>query len=104
MNQEGVNYRFIITGGPGSGKTTLVKALEKRGFDVFPEIARKLMGSGVEAPINNPGTARGNHFGSKVLQKRIDYYVQANPNTISFYDRGIPDSLGFLKFMIFQNL
>lgn len=34
------NYFYVITGGPGVGKTTLLNELKNRGFTVFPEIAR----------------------------------------------------------------
>ncbi|WP_268036536.1 AAA family ATPase [Algoriphagus sp. PAP.12] len=34
---------YVITGGPGVGKTTLLKELESRGYPVVPEVARQLI-------------------------------------------------------------
>ena len=31
---------FVITGGPGTGKTSVVNELEKKGFRVLREVAR----------------------------------------------------------------
>ncbi|GLU45411.1 AAA family ATPase [Allomuricauda sp. NBRC 101325] len=37
------NPYYVITGGPGVGKTTLLHELKQRGFMVVPEIARELI-------------------------------------------------------------
>ena len=34
--------RIVITGGPGTGKTALVRELENRGYDCFHEIIREM--------------------------------------------------------------
>jgi len=35
--------KVVLTGGPSSGKTTLVEELEKRGYNVIHEVARKVL-------------------------------------------------------------
>ena len=99
MNQKGENYRFIVTGGPGSGKTSLINALSDKGYKVFPEIAAKLMESGVKAPVSKPEPKIGRAFAAAVLKERIRYYTEADKSNLNFYDRGIPDSLGFLNYL-----
>ena len=37
------NFLYVITGGPGVGKTTLLQELQQRGVHVIPEIARQLI-------------------------------------------------------------
>ena len=37
--------RILITGSPGSGKTTLIKGLKKKGYKVFYEFSRSLIKS-----------------------------------------------------------
>ena len=32
----------VITGGPGTGKTTIIDALIEQGYACFPEISRKI--------------------------------------------------------------
>jgi predicted ATPase len=34
------NNWYVISGGPGTGKTTLIKLLEARGYATIPEMAR----------------------------------------------------------------
>jgi predicted ATPase len=56
-NRKGVNYSianknihlnitnnlYIISGGPGSGKSTLIKALTERGLTAMPEAGRAII-------------------------------------------------------------
>lgn len=89
--------RFIITGGPGSGKTTLVEALQNLGYYGFPEIARDLINEGIVPPIRAEKPDSGRFF-DLILKQRITYYQQIKGTEIGFYDRGIPDSLAYFKY------
>ena len=45
---------FIITGGPGAGKTTVLTELQRLGFTCVPEVARQIiqeLGQDVLAPM-----------------------------------------------------
>lgn len=94
------NWRFIVTGGPGSGKTSLVEAAGREGYACFPEIARDLILQGVTPPVWSEKPDSGRFF-ELVLQSRIDAHQQVKCAEIAFYDRGIPDSLAYFRF---QNL
>ena len=37
------DHMFVITGGPGSGKTSLINALNRRGFRCMPEAGRAII-------------------------------------------------------------
>ncbi len=89
----------MITGGPGSGKTTLINSLKKSGFCVFSELARQMIQDGGKAPILSLQTKNDGLFFKEILLKRIRQHQAASEKTISFFDRGIPDSLAFLNFM-----
>jgi len=41
---------FVITGGPGSGKTSLIDALSRRGFPSMPEAGRAIIVNGGVKP------------------------------------------------------
>ncbi len=45
MTKEFINKTnyFILTGGPGSGKTTTLNELAHRGFLTVPEVARAII-------------------------------------------------------------
>jgi predicted ATPase len=89
--------RFIITGGPGSGKTTLVEALRERGYLAFPEIARDLIAKGMTPPIRG-GKPDSSLFFELILSERINSHQAIKGAETGFYDRGIPDSLGYLAY------
>jgi predicted ATPase len=90
------NLRFVITGGPGAGKTATLAALAGRGFHCVPESARAIIkqrkASGL-SPRPSP-----HQFGIEMLKEDIARYggtpVQHQP---VFFDRGVGDSLAFLS-------
>jgi predicted ATPase len=89
------NLRFIITGGPGAGKTTTLAALAERGYHYVPEAARAIIKQRLEAGLSpRPPVAQ---FGQEILQMDLTYYRET-PVTGKpiFFDRGIVDALGLL--------
>ena len=45
-----MNQKYIITGAPGTGKTSIINELKKRGFNCIDEISRDII---AEQNINN---------------------------------------------------
>lgn len=90
--------RFVvITGGPGSGKTTLIEALAANGLHHMPEGGRAIIQD--QAAIGGcalPWSDRG-AFAELMLAWELRSYRQARelPGIVIF-DRGVPDVLGFL--------
>lgn len=90
--------RHIVTGGPGSGKSTLVEALRRMGFNCFPEVSRDLIRREVTRPNgvtpwkNLPAFARL-AFGEMMRQ----HDVAGETGGVSIFDRGIPDIFGYLQ-------
>ena len=90
-----INLRFVITGGPGAGKTTILNALAARGFQCVPDSARALIKRRKAAGLSpRPSPAQ---FGTEMLQEDIAQY-QRTPvhHDPVFFDRGVGDALGFL--------
>lgn len=99
--------RIVITGGPGTGKTAIIKNLETRGFYCFHEVVRSLT---FEAKKNgDPATFVSNPlafvddpylFNQKILEGRIAHFNEASQvkKDIIFYDRGLPDVLAYMKY------
>ena len=83
--------RYILTGGPGSGKSTLIQALGTKGYVCMEEVSRRLIMEGLEPWADLPS------FAEKVLQRMIDDYAAAAQERVVFFDRGIPDIIAYLK-------
>ncbi len=97
---ENAERFFVITGGPGSGKTTLLDALQARGFARSTEAGRgiiqdQLAIGGQELPWSNPAA-----FAELMLCWEMrSYHVALECSGMVFFDRGVPDVVGYLRLM-----
>ncbi len=92
------NNFFILTGGPGSGKTSLINQLADMGYVCIPEVGRKI----IKEQIINGGNALPwgdtKKYSELMLIKSIqDYTTFQNSENLCFFDRGIPDVLGYIN-------
>lgn len=91
---------FILTGGPGAGKTSLIEALRRRGFAGSVEAGRGVIQhqvaiSGPALHWNDPAL-----FAELMLSWEMRSYDMARDETGPvFFDRGIPELTGYLKLM-----
>ena len=90
----------VITGGPGSGKTSLITALGTAGFDVPVEAGRGVIQhqvaiGGDALPWRDPAA-----FAELMLawEMRSYHMARERPGPV-FFDRGVPDVLGYLRLM-----
>lgn len=88
--------RIVITGGPSTGKTSLIRGLEDQGITVFHEIARRIIQEQLELNTDNVPWLDVTNFSRLVLKDQIRDFQNAKQN-ISFYDRGIPDIKAYLN-------
>lgn len=91
------NPRIVITGGPGSGKTSLVEALAAAGHATSPEAGRAI--------IRRQQTIQGDClpwrdrvlFAELMLDRDLEAHATfATAAAPVFFDRGIPDVAGYL--------
>jgi predicted ATPase len=88
--------KYILTGGPGVGKSTVIEILKKMNLYTIPEAARII----IDEQLANSGSILPwkdkNQFEQKVLDLKIESELSIPQNTdVAFLDRGIPDSLAF---------
>lgn len=86
----------VITGAPSSGKTAVIEALHRRGYQVVPEAARAFI---------NREMARGktlhqvksdiHWFERTILMEKIRIESQLPADKVVFLDRAIPDSIAY---------
>lgn len=95
-SQENTSIRIVIAGGPGFGKTSVVNGLENLGYKVFHEISRHVLDE--EKAKDSDILPWKNHkaFNEALFNARVEQFKQGeNINGVSFYDRGLPDSIGY---------
>jgi predicted ATPase len=93
--------RFVVvTGGPGSGKTTLIDALEEAGFARTIEAGRGIIQDqvaigGRALPWIDPAL-----FAEHMLTWEMrSYHAAKRSQGWMFFDRGVPDVAGYLRLM-----
>ncbi|QVL42613.1 MAG: AAA family ATPase [Alcanivorax sp.] len=90
-----MNRRFVVTGGPGGGKSTLLEALAERGYRVAPEAARRLIKERLSSGL--PPRPDPVCFARAILNSDMEQYRAATNNEgITFFDRGVLDALYML--------
>ncbi len=87
-----------MSGGPGSGKTTVLRELAGRGFPFAPEVARQI----IQEQAQTGGTALPWHdrtaYTMLMLERSIESYLAHTPASWpTFSDRGIPDTLCYAR-------
>ncbi len=89
---------FVLTGGPGSGKTTLIEALRQTGFATAPEAGRGIIRH--QVAIGGPALPWHDRalFAELMLswELRSWHAAHAEPGPV-FFDRGAPDAIGYLR-------
>lgn len=88
----------IITGGPGSGKSSLIDALAAEGFRHMPEAGRAIIQDQVDIGGEALPWADREAFAYLMLQWEMRSYREAETgHGPVFFDRGIPDVIGYLR-------
>ncbi|MET0599718.1 MAG: AAA family ATPase [Mesorhizobium sp.] len=88
---------FVLTGGPGAGKTTLIEALRGAGFAGTEEAGRGVIRA--QAAIGGPALPGSNPalFAEAMLVWELRNHAEAErANAPTFFDRGLPDIAGYL--------
>ena len=89
--------RIVITGGPGSGKTSLIEALAALGHPVEPEAGRAVIRSQQAAGGEGLPWKDRALFADLMLDSDIAAHGRhEGAERPVFFDRGIPDVAGYL--------
>lgn len=92
--------KIVITGGPGTGKSSIILELEKRGFTCLHEISRQVTLEAQKEGIDQLFLEKPILFSEKLLEGRLDQHNIANTSEdeIVFLDRGIHDVVAYLDY------
>ncbi len=92
------DHFFVVTGGPGAGKTSLITELARRGFHTIPEAGRAI----IRAEMQSGGSALPWADRVSYAERMLQYDLHAHHTAQGLagpviFDRAIPDVLGYLK-------
>jgi predicted ATPase len=89
---------YIITGGPGSGKSSVIDALAKEGVSHMPEAGRAIIQDQVEIGGDALPWVDRVAFANLMLAWEMRSYREASTlHGPVIFDRGIPDVIGYLR-------
>ena len=86
--------KYVLTGGPGIGKTTVIEILAARGYEVVPEAARMIVEEQKAESGNVFPWTDLRKFQEKVAERQIQLEEKAQRPPI-FLDRGLIDGYGY---------
>jgi predicted ATPase len=89
---------FIVTGGPGSGKSALIDALAGRGICTMPEAGRSIIQDQIALGGEALPWSDRRAFAEVMLSWEMRSYRDAlRLSGPVIFDRGVPDVLGYLR-------
>jgi len=93
--------RIVITGGPGTGKSSIINELERRNHLCYQEVSREVTLEARKNGVDQLFLTNPLRFSELLLKARTNQFESAVEETQSplFYDRGLPDVLAYMDFV-----
>jgi len=88
--------KYVLTGAPCTGKTTILKALGEFGYQIVPEASTILLKDRLKKKLpllDNDA----NSFQKLLLQKQLSLEAKLKNWPLAFIDRGIIDGIAYCK-------
>ncbi|MDO8511099.1 MAG: AAA family ATPase [Nanoarchaeota archaeon] len=89
--------KYILTGGPGTGKTTLLSHLSMKGFTTLPEVARQIIAEEQEKETGILPWTNLALFQELVVKRQVEQEKKIIGNQKIFLDRSLADPLAFAE-------
>ncbi len=99
------NKKVVITGSPGSGKSTLINLLEGYGYFCIKEFSRSLLEKSKNEGRENYFKSKPIEFSRLIWKKRIEQLIEASEMEFKkdkpfvFFDRGVHDVIAYMNFI-----
>ena len=93
--------KIVITGGPGTGKSTIIKELAKRNYTCMLEISREVTLNARQNGTEQLFLTNPLLFSELLLEGRVNQYIEAEKKNsdLVFFDRGIPDVHAYMNYI-----
>lgn len=93
------NSWYVLTGGPATGKTTLLNALGNLGYVTIQEAAREHIDHSYKKGIPVEELRRNERqFQEDVARIKERYESTLNPHETVFFDRGMHDTVAYMDY------
>ncbi|GAA4322597.1 ATP-binding protein [Pontixanthobacter gangjinensis] len=94
------NRKIVITGGPGTGKSSIVHQLEAKGEKCLHEISRQVTLEAKKDGIDQLFLEKPLLFSEKLLEGRLNQFEEASQYESDhiFIDRGLPDVVAYMDY------
>lgn len=92
--------KIVITGGPGTGKSSIINELKNRGHICFDEISRQVTLEARKKGIEQLFLTEPLLFSELLLKGRLKQFYDADQyeGSTIFLDRGLPDVLAYMDY------
>ncbi len=92
--------KIVITGGPGTGKTTIINELINRNYICLEEISRQVTLEAQQRGIEQLFLTEPLLFSDMLMKGRKEQFIEAKrtDNDLVFLDRGIPDVVAYMDY------
>lgn len=94
-----MNKKILITGGPGTGKTELIKGLENEGHNCEHEIVRKITEEAQKKGVDQFFLKDPIEFSKRLMTLRLDQFKKTQNTKYTFFDRGVHEIIAYLNFL-----
>ncbi len=93
--------KIVVTGGPGTGKSTVINELANRNYTCMFEISREVTLNARKNGVEQLFLTNPLLFSELLLEGRVNQYIKAEQknNDIVFFDRGIPDVHAYMNYI-----
>jgi len=92
--------KIVLIGGPGTGKTSVLNALQAKGYFCLEEVSRAVTLQAQKDGIDQLFLTEPLLFSKKLLEGRENQFLEAQNSSenLVFFDRGIPDVKAYLDY------
>jgi predicted ATPase len=96
-----ITKKIVITGGPGTGKSSIINKLIKRSYICLEEISRQVTLDAKADGIDQLFLTHPLLFSERLLEGRKQQFLTANTldSNLVFIDRGIPDIVAYMDYV-----
>ena len=93
--------KVVLTGGPSTGKTTLIHRLDALGHDCKYEISRQVIIDNRKKGIEQLFLTDPLAFSQALFEGRKEQYImsQSSIQNLVFFDRGLPDVVAYMDYL-----